>query len=146
MLDEETLHDFLILQLKPHFESSATGETFNNSGKADILMRYEKSNVFVAECQLWKGPETNKDKIDRLLGHLPWCDSKSALITFVDRQDFMNTLTSLRISTMAHICFLKETSSKEETRHNYIFHLPGDLGREIKIATLTFHSPKLKSL
>lgn len=52
---EEMLRDHLILQLEPRFEGSTTGETFNKSGKTDILIRYEKNNVFVAECKFWDG-------------------------------------------------------------------------------------------
>ena len=47
--DEETLRDHLILNLESRFQISTTGETFNKSGKTDILMRYEGKNVFVAE-------------------------------------------------------------------------------------------------
>src|SRR5262249_53929836 len=39
--DEEALRDHLILLLEPRFQGSTTGETFNKSGKTDILMRYE---------------------------------------------------------------------------------------------------------
>lgn len=46
--DEESLRDHLILILTPHFEGSVTGETFNKSGKTDILLRYENTNIFVA--------------------------------------------------------------------------------------------------
>ena len=47
--DEEALRDHLILVLEPNFEYSTSGETFNKGGKTDILVRYEKANVFVAE-------------------------------------------------------------------------------------------------
>src|SRR6202011_2096597 len=48
--DEESLRDHLIMNLEPRFElASTTGETFNKSGKTDILMRYDKKNIFVAE-------------------------------------------------------------------------------------------------
>ena len=52
---EEELRDHFLLILEPNFEGSATGETFNKSGKTDILLRYQNSNVFIAECKIWKG-------------------------------------------------------------------------------------------
>lgn len=45
--DEETLRDHLILNLEPRFQIGTTGETFNKSGKTDILMRHEGKNIFV---------------------------------------------------------------------------------------------------
>jgi hypothetical protein len=52
---EEELRDHILLLLEPNFEGSATGETFNKSGKTDILLRYDGKNVFIGECKFWKG-------------------------------------------------------------------------------------------
>jgi len=38
-LDEEMIRNHFLLQLNGHYEGSATGETFNASGKTDILIR-----------------------------------------------------------------------------------------------------------
>ena len=62
--DEETLRDHLILNLEPRFQISTTGETFNRSGKTDILMRYEGKNVFVAECKFWRGQKQHHEAVD----------------------------------------------------------------------------------
>jgi hypothetical protein len=43
--DEEGLRDYFIVQLEPRFEGSTTGETFNKSGKTDILMRCQGKNL-----------------------------------------------------------------------------------------------------
>jgi len=67
--DEETLRDFFIMFLSPHFQS-VTGETFNKTGKTDILIRHEKSNVFIAECKFWKGIKVFYDTIDQILSYL----------------------------------------------------------------------------
>jgi hypothetical protein len=57
--DEETLRDHLLMVPKTHFQmASATGETFNKLGKTDILIRYKKRNVFVAECKFWSGQKS----------------------------------------------------------------------------------------
>lgn len=140
--DEEALRDHLILILEPHFEISTTGETFNKSGKTDILMRYETSNVFVAECQWWDGPSKHIDKIDQLLSYLTWRDSKTAIICFVDRKDFSNALKQIAETTQQHSCHVQYTGCSDETWHNFIFHLPGDPDRKIEVAVLAFHLPK----
>jgi DNA-binding transcriptional regulator YiaG len=61
--DEETLRDHFIMVLSPHFQS-VTGETFNKSGKTDILIRHDKSNIFVAECKFWSGLKTFLQAVD----------------------------------------------------------------------------------
>ncbi|MBA7659545.1 hypothetical protein ES703_67526 [subsurface metagenome] len=86
--DEEALRDHLIMVLEPNFEGSTTGETFNRAGKTDILIRHENSNVFVAECKFWAGRQKHLATIDQLLTYLTWRDSKTAVICFVDRQNF----------------------------------------------------------
>jgi len=53
---EEDLRDHILMTLDPHFElGSASGETFNKSGKTDIQLRYGSSVVFIAECKFWTG-------------------------------------------------------------------------------------------
>jgi len=140
--DEEALRDHLILQLEPRFEGSTTGETFNKSGKTDILIRHEKSNVFVAECQWWDGSKKHIDKIDQLLSYLTWRDSKTAIICFVDRKDFSKVLKQIVETTQQHSCHVQYTGRSDETWHNFVFHLPGDTDRKMKVAVLAFHLPK----
>jgi hypothetical protein len=143
--DEEALRDHLILQLEPHFEISTTGETFNKSGKTDILMRHENSNVFVAECLWWDGPKMYLEKIDQLLGYLTWRDSKTAIVCFVGRKDFSHILSEITEATRQHSCYVEPIGVKEETWHVYKFHLAGDPGRTIKVAVLAFHLPRNKT-
>jgi len=140
--DEEALRDHFILQLEPRFEGSATGETFNKSGKTDILIRHEKSNVFVAECQWWDGPKKHMEKIDQLLSYLTWRDSKTAIVCFVDRKDFSSVLKQIVETTQQHSCHVQYVGTKDETWHNFAFHLPGDPGRKVKVSVLAFHLPK----
>src|SRR2546422_154662 len=49
-LDEEALRSVFLATLNSHFEGRATGETFNASGKTDILIREKDRNSFIAEC------------------------------------------------------------------------------------------------
>ena len=105
--DEETLRDHLILQLEPHFEwSSTTGETFNKAGKTDILVRYEKQIVFVAECKFWRGPKQHFETIDQILRYLTWRESKTAIVYFVDTKAISAPLKAIEDSTSEHPCFV----------------------------------------
>jgi len=140
--DEEMLRDHLILQLEPRFEGSATGETFNKTGKTDILIRHEKSNIFVAECKYWDGAKKHLDALHQLLGYLTWRDSKTALVCFVDRREFSNVLKQMTEATMQHPCFVRCVGAKEETWLDFEFHLPGDPDRKLKVAILAFHLPR----
>jgi hypothetical protein len=76
-LEEEAIRTHFLLQLNGHYEGTATGETFNASGKTDILIRVENRNIFIAECKFWHGPKSFNDAIDQLFGYLSWRDSKS---------------------------------------------------------------------
>ena len=53
--DEEQIRDHLLVVLEAWFVGSATGETFNRTGKTDILLRHEGKNAFIAECRIWRG-------------------------------------------------------------------------------------------
>jgi hypothetical protein len=141
--DEETLRDHLILQLEPHFEwSSTTGETFNKKGKTDILIRYEKENVFVAECKFWRGRQKHFETIDQILKYLTWRESKTAIVYFVDSKEIASPLKAIQDSTHEHPCFVAFKNKLDESRFNYEFHLPGDKERIVRTAILCFHIPK----
>ena len=86
-LDEEAIRTHFLLQLNGHYEGLATGETFNSSGKTDILIRTDNRNVFIAECKFWRGPKSFTDAIGQLLGYLSWRDSKCALLIFNKTKD-----------------------------------------------------------
>jgi hypothetical protein len=138
---EETLRDHFILVLEPRFESSTTGETFNKSGKTDILIRHEKSNVFVGECKFWRGQKQHQETIDQLLSYLTWRDSKSAIIYFMDTKEVISPLRAIEATTNEHPCFVKFRGKREESWFDYEFHLPGDTSRSVYVSILCFHFP-----
>ncbi len=144
--DEETLRDHILLFLESHFDGSVTGETFNKTGKTDILFRYENSNVFIAECKFWKGKKAYLDTIDQLLGYLTWRDSKSAIVMFVKNEDFTSVINTVELETPNHLNFLGFSEKKDETLLNYRFHINGDKNREVKLAVLLFHFPLKRDL
>lgn len=75
--DEEELRDQILVQLNGTFEGAATGETFVQKGKTDILIRVEDRHVFVAECKWWTGAKACGEALDQLLSYLPWRDEKA---------------------------------------------------------------------
>jgi hypothetical protein len=141
--DEETLRDHFILVLEPRFESSATGETFNKSGKTDILLRYEKSNVFVGECKFWRGQKQHQETITQLLSYLTWRDSKAAIIYFMDTKQVVAPLRAIEETTGQHPCFGQSRGKRDESWFDYEFHLPGDTSRSVSVSILCFHFPPI---
>jgi hypothetical protein len=139
--DEETLRDHILLYLTPRFEGSATGETFNRSGRTDILLRYESANVFIAECKFWSGPKALGDAIDQLLSYLTWRDSKASLVIFVRNKDFSAVIKSMRQAIANHRQFVRHVADHGESWFEYRFSLPGDPEREIWLTLLAFHLP-----
>lgn len=138
---EEDLRDLLLLYLEPRYEGSATGETFNGSGKTDILMRYLQSNVFVAECKFWSGEKRFLETLTQLFGYLTWRDSKAAAVIFVKRKDMSAVVTKVEEIMHKHSNYLGFLDKRDETWLNYRFHINGDRNREVKLAVLLFHLP-----
>lgn len=138
--DEETLRDHLLMVLSPHFQS-VSGETFNKSGKTDILIRHEGKNLFVAECANWKGAKQFLGKIDQLLSYLTWRDSKTAVICFVKNKDFANVLNTIEEQIPKHPCFLKDLGNQNEGWLRFQFKLSVDESRTVFLSVLVFHFP-----
>ena len=140
-LNEEAIRDHFMLQLNGHYEGSATGETFNASGKTDILIRVDNKNVFIAECKFWRGPKSFSMAVDQLLGYLSWRDSKCALLVFNRTKDS----TSVRLKMHELMTNRKEhrkTASHDPSGEaRYVFVKPSDPGREIQIQTVVFDTP-----
>lgn len=139
---EEDLRDLFLLFLEMHFEGAATGETFNKSGKTDILIRHEGSNAFVAECKFWSGRKKLLDAIDQLLGYLTWRDSKAAIVFFVKNKDFSSVLAKVEKFVPEHPNYLRLVNKRDETWFDYRIHLIGDPNREVKVAIMLFHVPE----
>lgn len=138
--DEETLRDHFLMVLSPHFDS-VTGETFNKKGKADILIRHEGKNVFVAECGIWKGAKQFLGKIDQLLSYLTWRDSKTALIFFVRNKEFGPVVETIKKEIVSHSSFVKAHPPVGEASLRYEFTLKDDPIRSVRVAVLCFHFP-----
>ena len=142
---EENLRDHILMTLDPNFQyGSASGETFNKSGKTDIQLRHDTSVVFIAECKFWAGGKAYLNTIDQLLGYLTWRDSKTSIVIFVPNKDFTAVLEKVKEVTKNHPNYVREQSYGDETWFNYIFSLPTDANKEIKLAVQMFHLPNNK--
>ena len=118
---EEQLRDALLVLLNTHYEGQATGETFNASGKTDILVRLQDRNVFVGECKFWSGPaafagvnRSEPSALDQLLAYTTWRDAKLALVMFIRAKDMGRVLAGARDALMSHPAFASWRDSVDE--------------------------------
>jgi hypothetical protein len=118
---EEQLRDSLLVMLNTHYKGQATGETFNKSGKTDVLVRVGDRNVFVDECKWWSGASDfagvdteEPSALDQLLSYATWRDAKLALTVFVSNKDIGRTISAARTALEAHPAFLAWSETTEE--------------------------------
>lgn len=144
--EEEGLRDQFLFVLETRYEgTTATGETFNRSGKTDIILKYAKdaSNLFVAECKFWHGASEFLSAISQLFErYLTWRDSKAALLMFVKNKDFSSVLTTIKNEIKRHDLFLKEVGNRGESSFSYIFNLPQDKQKHVHFEVMAFHYDK----
>ncbi len=142
-MDEPQLRDHILLSVDPNFElGSASGETFNKNGKTDICLKYDGSNVFIAECKFWKGEKEYLKAINQLLGYLTWRDSKAAIIMFVSNKEITPISENIESFTAAHPNHIGLIDKVGDGWTNYTFHIEGDKNKKLKLAVLLFHIPK----
>jgi hypothetical protein len=140
--NEEAIRDLMLMFLNPHFEADGTAETFNKSGKTDILIRYDRHNVFAAECKFWHGEKAFAAAIDQLLGYLTWRDSRAAVVCFVKNKDMTNVLDRLDEVVPTHPLCVRAQRVLSTTSKLYRFRLPQDADREIDLGILVYHLPE----
>lgn len=144
--DEEGLRDQFLFVLETRYEgTTATGETFNRSGKTDILLKYanDGTNLFVAECKFWHGIKEFQKAISQLFDrYLTWRDSKTALLMFVRNNDFSSVVTTVKVEINKHPYFIKELTARGETSLSYLFHLPQDNKKLVQLEVILLHYDK----
>ncbi|MCK4824230.1 hypothetical protein KA005_51235, partial [bacterium] len=140
-LDEESIRTHFLLQLNGHYEGGATGETFNASGKTDILIRADGRNIFIGECKFWGGLKVFNEAIDQLLSYLAWRDTKCALLVFNKIKDSSSILQKMHESIEARPEHRRTESHNPNGDSRYIFVKASDPGREIIITTQMYDIP-----
>ena len=146
-LKEEEIRNHFLIILNAIYEGQATGETFNNSGKTDILIRVDDKNIFVAECKFWGGEKKLLDTIDQLLGYTSWRDTKTSILLFNRTKGFSSVLKKIGPTVTLHSCYerewrLESIKLSNETTFSYVFHQPKDINREIILTIMAFNVPK----
>lgn len=130
-LDEEAIRDHFLIQLNGHYEGGATGETFNASGKTDILIREGNKNVFIAECKFWRGQQAFGEAIEQLFGYLTWRDSKCALLVFNKTKDSTAVRQKIHEVMESRVEHRKTVSYQPNGDSRYVMVKETDPDREI---------------
>jgi len=144
-MKEEQLRDQLLVILNANFEGQATGETFNKSGKTDILIRAKDRNIFIAECKFWGGSKVLTAAIDQLLGYACWRDTKLAIILFNRRKDFSAVLDAIPETVASHPQCKRQLDYKSESGFRFFFGQKDDANRELTLTLLAFDVPGVLS-
>lgn len=143
-LTEEEIRNFFLISLNGHYQGSATGETFNGSGKTDILIRHKNANAFIAECKFWNGQKKMSEAIDQLLGYVTWRDTKTAILLFNKQPDLSAVVDKANESIKQHKSYKEEyqLNSRElknnETISGYKFVHPSDPNKTIYLTLMAF--------
>jgi hypothetical protein len=140
-MKEEDLRQHFLVQLNGQYEGQATGETFNVSGKTDILIRAGDKNVFIAECKFWEGPESLLKAIDQLLGYSSWRDTKTALLVFNRDRQLSTVLAKIQGVAKQHPNFKRQLEYKSETGFRFVLQHRDDVARELILTILVFEVP-----
>lgn len=140
-MKEEVLRTHFLVQLNAQYEGQATGETFNASGKTDILIRHEGQNIFIAECKLWTGAKALQAAIDQLLDYVTWRDTKTAILVFNRNRDFSAVLEQISETVRAHENAKREIPYQHESGYRFVLHQRKDVDREIYLTVLAFDIP-----
>jgi len=140
-MSEENLRQHFLVQLNGQYEGQATGETFNASGKTDILIRVDGRNIFIAECKFWDGPKSLTKAINQLLDYTSWRDTKTAILIFNRNQNLSAVLAKIPDIVKEHPNFRREHPTSSETAFRYTFTHRGDPGRELTLTVMVFEVP-----
>ena len=140
-MGEEQLRDHILVQLNGHYEGRATGETFNEGGKTDILVRIDDKNVFIGECKFWKGKKAFLETIDQLFGYTCWSDTKTAVVIFNRNRDHSKVLRTIQDQVSQHAKYKRDLEHRGENHFRYIFEHPGDSDRDMYVAILAINLP-----
>lgn len=141
---EEDLRDLIVPSLNSVFiGSNSSAETFNRTGKTDIITKApDGSNVFIAECKIWRGEKMFLEAIDQLLGYVTWRDTRTALILFVKNSGITEIIEKAKSTIPQHTCYINYKVQTGESSFSYIFHTKDDVQSQIALELMIFHYPE----
>lgn len=138
-LGEEALRDVLIAALNMYFPGQVTGETFNRTGKTDLLVQYGGETAFVGECKFWGGEKMFLDTVDQLLGYLTSRDVFTAVVVFNRTWDVSAVATKILASLREHRQDMEESDvDLARRRFRFRFDHPQDRGLCLNLAVLLY--------
>lgn len=140
-MNEEALRDHFLVQLNGQYEGNATGETFNLSGKTDILIRVKDRNIFIAECKFWHGPKSLLEAIDQLLGYTNWRDTKTAILLFNRNKNFSRVVETIPDTVADHPNVKRQMEYTSESGFRFMVGHRDDMNRELLLTVLAFDVP-----
>jgi hypothetical protein len=105
-LDEESLRDTILMALNSTYRGMSSGEAFNKEGKTDILIKYQDSILFIAECKIWRSDDYFLKGIDQLLSYLTWRDTKTSYIIFSKNRDVTRVIAQSKQLIQSHPNFI----------------------------------------
>jgi hypothetical protein len=136
--NENEWRDLLLFILNSNYEGAARGEVFNGKGKTDLLLPWRDRNVFIGECNFWRGQHSCSEAIKQLLGYVVWRDTKAALIIFIERKDASAVITKADDVIRGHPAFKQALggASDSDVRRDYLLTAEQDAARTIRLALL----------
>lgn len=114
-------------------------------GKTDILLKdsTNSSNLFVGECKIWHGKKHFMEAISQLFDrYLTWRDTNTALMVFVKGTNLSTVMSAIESSVTQHQYYKKSCGKREETSLSFIFGLPQDNQRDVKLEVILFDFDK----
>lgn len=139
--DENEIRDQVLLYLEPRFDS-AGGETFNKQGKTDILIKHDRSNLFIAEFKFWGGSKLFRETIEQLYRYLTWRDSKAAIVVLNKNKDQSAVIDTIKQDLQNHELYVETKGEMiDETWINVVMKFPDDSKKTIQLAVLILHTP-----
>lgn len=141
-IKEEALRWHFVLVLNGHYPGGASGETFNASGKTDILLQWEGKVAFIAECKFWDGQASLERAVDQLFKYVTWRDTHTAILLFNRKVNFSAVLAQIPSVVENHESF-KEHLPYKATKTAFRFRLrhPRDPEHEMILTILAFDVP-----
>lgn len=140
-LDEEALRTIFLIPLNGHFEWQATGETFNFSGKTDIIISMNGGNIFIAELKFWVGRQSLIKALDQLLGYITWRDTKTALVMLNRNKNLTALLPQIPDELKTHSNFVREMGKPFDTAFRFVFSHKDDKMRELIVTVMVIEVP-----